>query len=323
MHLVCGEALYDVFVDDPEPALGHELVLKALAGGSPFNVAIGMARLGARVGLASDLARDVLGDRLVAQLIQEGVADLFWRRSAATSALAIVATDDAGHPNYSFSGLEQAVYYPAAGSVEPIEATISGLHLGSIATVLPHSSGLLLDLAQRLADHALVSLDPNIRLSIVPEPATWIRAIEDLRGFCHLIKVSEEDIVALYGDIDPDAACRAWLTDRTALVVLTRGAQGATMFTRAVGRVEIPSANTVVVDTVGAGDSFMAALLSTLTKKGWVTSEAIASLNARQLFSLGTYAAIAASVTCSRRGPMLPTTLDLEALGAQMMDDDI
>lgn len=135
--------------------------------------------------------------------------------------------------------------------------------------------------------------------------------------------MSEEDIAALYGVADADAVCRAWLTDRTALVVLTRGAEGASMFARAAFRVEIPPADTVVVDTVGAGDSFMAAVLSTLTRKGWVSSEAIAALNAKQLFALGSFAALAAGVTCSRRGPMLPNSLELESLDATSMEADV
>ncbi|GAA0294701.1 carbohydrate kinase [Sphingomonas oligophenolica] len=314
MHLICGEALYDLFVDEGETGSTGEVRLKAVAGGSPFNVAVGMARLGVQVGFASDLARDFLGDRIAAQLTTEGVANQFLRRSAVITALAIIATDDLGKPRYSFSGLDQALYYPVGEVIDQVEDKIEGVHLGSIATVLPNSARPLLCLAHRFADRALISFDPNVRLSVVPERATWHGAIEDLRPLCHVIKVSEEDIALLYGDADPDAICRAWLNDRTALVVLTRGSQGASLFTHAAGCVEIPPADTVVVDTVGAGDSFMAAMLSMLTQERWVSSAAIASLNAKQLFALGSFAVGAAGVTCSRRGPILPTSLELEAL---------
>ncbi|GAA0304619.1 carbohydrate kinase [Sphingomonas oligophenolica] len=320
MHLVCGEALYDLFVDDGDPG-SAEVVLKAVAGGSPFNVAVGMARLGAKVGFASDLARDFLGERLAAQLAAEGVADSFLRRSAATTALAIVATDGLGQPGYSFTGLDTAVYCPAEVAIEQAGQEIRGIHMGSIAIVLPNSAGALVDLARCFADRALISLDPNVRLSIVPEPANWYRATEALRPHCHVIKLSDEDIAALYGDADQEAVCRAWLNDRTALVVLTRGAEGARMFTRAAGPIHIPAPATAVIDTVGAGDSFMAALLAGLTREGWVSGPAIASLDAQQLFDLGAFAARAAGVTCSRRGPVLPTALELEALDAVSMAD--
>ena len=320
MHLICGEALYDIFADDTGTDAQSEIALRAVAGGSPFNVAVGMARLGAQVGLASDIARDFLGNRMAAQLAAEGVADLFLRRSAPVTALAIVATDEAGKPSYGFSGLEQAAYHPATDAIDRAEDVISGIHLGSIATVLPNSAQALLDLARRFAERALISLDPNIRLSIVPDPAVWRGAIDALRPYCHVIKVSEEDIEALYGDADAEAICREWLTGRTALVILTRGAEGALMFSRAAGRIEIPRANAVVVDTVGAGDSFMAALLSRLTQNGWVSPETIASLDGKRLSALGSFAALAAGITCSRRGPMLPTSSELRALDARAME---
>ena len=313
MHLVCGEALYDVFVESDEPGSTGEVAMRAVAGGSPFNVAIGMARLGAVVGFASDLARDVLGDRLAVQLMKEGITDQFLRRSASGTALAIVTNDAAGKPSYRFSGLEQASYWPADDAVERAEESISGIHVGSIATVLPASSRSLLKLVRRFADRALVSLDPNVRLAIVPDGGTWRHAIEDLRSFSHVIKVSEEDLVALYPDAKPEDVCRTWLDGRTALVVLTRGADGATMFTGSAGPVHIPAVHTRVVDTVGAGDSFMAALLAMLRRRGWHSANIVASLDVPQLRALGGFAALAASVTCSRRGPMLPTAAELDA----------
>lgn len=314
MHLICGEALYDVFVNGESHGAGGEVALQAVPGGSPFNVAIGMARLGRQVGFASDLATDFLGDRIAAQLVQEGVSDMFLRRSATTTALAIVATDEVGKPSYSFSGLEQAIYCPVPESINQHEKGISGIHVGSIATVLPNSSVQLCDLVRRFADRALISFDPNIRLSVVPDHGVWRQAIEHIRPFCHVVKVSEEDIATLFADVDQDALCRSWLGDRTALVALTKGPDGAVLFTRGAGRITIPLVETVVADTVGAGDSFMAALLSMLIRMGWVSSEAIAQLDAEQLRSLGSFAALAASVTCSRRGPVLPTSSELEPL---------
>lgn len=314
MHLICGEALYDLFVDDRAPWSGSELGLKAVAGGSPFNVAVGMARLGAAVALATDIARDFLGDRLAAQLALEGVSDHFMRRSTPVTALALVATDATGKPSYSFSGLEQAVYAPPDDALQATKTRISGLHLGSIAIVMPNSAGPLLDLARVIADRALVSLDPNVRLSIISDPEIWRRAIAEIGPHCHVIKVSDEDIAALYEAADPEEVCRGWLTDRTVLVVLTRGDEGAVMFTRGAGRVAIPPVKTFVADTVGAGDSFMAALLFGLLRNGWVSPQAIVSLDAGQLMALGSAAARAASVTCSRRGPNLPSLSELDMM---------
>ncbi len=314
MHLICGEALYDVLVDDGAPQSGTAVGLKAVAGGSPLNVAVGLARLGAAVALASDIARDFLGHRLAAQLAEEGVNDRFLRRSTPVTALALVGTDTDGKPSYSFSGLEQAVYAPPDDAIRSAEAGISGIHLGSIAIVMPNSAAPLLDLARRFADRALVSLDPNIRLAIVSGSEIWHRAIADVRPHCHVIKVSDEDIAALYEGADPEQVCRGWLTDRTVLVVLTKGADGAVMFTHGAGRVVIPPVKTFVADTIGAGDSFMAALLFGLVRNGWVSSRAIASLDVDQLLAIGSFAARAAAVTCSRRGPNLPNLSELDMI---------
>lgn len=316
MHLVCGEALYDVFVKDVKDGSfdSGEVTLRAIAGGSPYNVAIGMGRLGASVALASDVARDELGERLAAQLVQAGVKTDFLRRSVSKTPLAIVATDTAGSPSYSFLGLEEAAFCPLAETIDAAGKQIRGLHLGSIATVLPNSSSALLDLARRLAGRALISLDPNIRRSIVPDAAVWRRAIDALREFAQVIKVSEEDIAALYDNADPVSVCGSWLSARTSLVILTRGAGGASFFSRAAGRQNISAAAVRVVDTVGAGDSFMAALLAALTRDGLYSSEAIASLSPDRLLALGSYCANAAGVTCSRRGPHLPTAMELESL---------
>lgn len=314
MHLICGEALYDVFVSESEFGVGGDARLKAVAGGSPFNVAIGMARLGAHVALASDLARDALGDQIATQLAQEGVSPAFLRRTAEITALAIVSIDELGHPRYSFTGFDSATYCPEWSVVDSVERELTGIHVGSIATVLSNSARPLLDLVSRFADRALVSLDPNVRLSIIPQNSAWRRAVEDIRRFCQIIKVSEEDIAAIYGDVDPAEICRTWLSDRTALVVLTRGSAGASLFTRMAGTTEVAAAQISVIDTVGAGDSFMAALLAKLTRDGCVSSEAIASLNAEQIESLGSFAALAAGITCSRRGPMLPHSRELDAI---------
>ncbi|UPT64802.1 MAG: carbohydrate kinase [Hyphomonadaceae bacterium JAD_PAG50586_4] len=312
MHLVCGEALFDVFVSDDTCASNNEVALKAIAGGSPFNVAIGMARLGARIGFGSDIARDALGERLAAMLAEEGISDRFLRRGAPSTALAIVSSDHAGKPSYSFSGLEAAIYCPDEDARNSEEDAVTGVHIGSIAIVMPNSARQLVELVRQFHERALISLDPNVRLSIEPDPATWRRAIDELRPWCHVIKVSEEDVAALYGAADAEEICRSWLNDRTALVVLTKGAEGAMIMT-ATERVEIAPADIIVVDSVGAGDSFMAAMLSKLVDGGWCSSKVIAALGTPQLFEIGAYAAHAAGVTCSRRGPVLPTSRDLES----------
>jgi len=317
MHLICGEALYDVFIERTAVDRAGEISLKAVAGGSPFNVAIGMARLEASAAFGSDLARDVLGEGLVERLCTEGVDDRFLRRSAANTPLAFVSIDRAGSPSYRFQALEGASFCPDREVVEQFLADITGLHLGSIALILPRSAEALFAFARQMSDRALVSLDPNIRLSVEPDRSKWRKAIERVRPFAHLVKVSEEDLVAIYGSAaDVDSLCKTWLSDRTELVALTRGASGATFFSRTAGRVDIPALPTKVADTVGAGDSFMAAMLAALSRAGRLTPDSIAAQCSVQLHALGRFAAAAAALTCSMRGPVLPRLAQVERLAA-------
>jgi fructokinase len=315
MHLVCGEALFDIFVECEPANDAQEITLRAISGGSPFNVAIGLARLEIPVALATDIAADPLGDRLVGRIGYEGVKGHFIRRTAPTTALAFVTVGANGAPAYDFSGLRDATFAPDPRSVIAESGGISNLHIGSIALVLPQSSERLLTLARDLCDVMLISLDPNVRLSIEPDPLRWREAIESARPCCHIIKISEEDIELAYGpSIGPDQLCQGWLTEKTELVVLTRGSAGAKMFTRAIEPISIEAMNVCVRDTVGAGDSFMAALLARLALKDACTPEAIADLNSEVLADVGRYASAAAALTCSRRGPALPRLSEVDEL---------
>jgi fructokinase len=313
MHLVCGEALYDVFVEPESRADDGRITLQAVAGGSPFNVAIGLARLGVRVALATDLAQDSLGMRLADRLAKEGVCDRLLRRSATATALAFVTLGSEGTPSYEFRGLHDATFAPEDAAVAAQHSEITNLHIGSIALILPRSSDRLLALARRLKSEALISLDPNVRLTIEPDPVRWRQAIETVRPLAHVVKVSEEDLASLYGDgVDCEHVCVRWLSDETELVVLTRGNGGAKIFTRANAPLLVPAIPVPVVDTVGAGDSFMAALLARLSQKGRLTTAAIATQTTRELEDLGEYAALAAALTCSRRGPALPSSVEMQ-----------
>jgi fructokinase len=322
VHLVCGEALYDIFVDGDSASDNGEITLHAFSGGSPFNIAIGLARLGLPVALATEVANDVLGERLISRLAAEGVSDWFVRRTAPNTALAFVTLGDEGAPSYHFSGLRDAAFAPESRSVVEQMNEITNLHLGSVALVLPQSSAPLRDLARDLCGQLLISLDPNVRLAVEPDPARWREAIESIRPYAHVVKVSEEDVALAYGsNVEPEQLCQRWLSDGTELVVLTRGNRGSTMFARTGRPLAIPALAVPVADTVGAGDSFMAALLAGLARSGASTPEAIAGKDAAALKNLGNYASAAAALTCSRRGPSLPRLNELERLAARFWSE--
>jgi fructokinase len=316
MQLVCGEALYDVFPQGFSE--DGSLTLKAVAGGSPLNIAVGMARMGLEVALATDLALDTLGEGLAMVLRREGVSDAFLRRTAPATALAMVSIDSSGGAAYNFVGLKEATYWPEPHAVQANADRVSGIHLGSIAMVMQQSAEPLVNTALHLSGHAIVSFDPNVRLSVEPDRARWRAATERACALSHIIKVSEDDLIALFGEgIVPDAICVEWLSSPTELVILTRGSQGATIFSRQSGNITVPSFETEVVDTVGAGDSYMAAVLSKLSMTRSLSFSGLGALNAGKLEEIGLFASAAAALTCSRRGPNLPNLKEVRAFLVQ------
>lgn len=306
MYLICGEALYDVFVG----ATGtneRQVDMFAKAGGSPHNVAVGLSRLGCDVALATEIAGDALGRRLEHQLEMEGVDRRFLRRSAPATPLALVDFDEAGTAHYGFHGLDKLLCHPNPSEVRRHWGSIFGVHVGSIPIVSRVSAAPLLELIAGTPDKVLVSFDPNVRLSFEPDVSRWRRAVEEFRRHAHLIKVGEEDLRHLFGpDAEVDSIASGWLEHRCSLVAVTRGARGATLFSGVHGRVEIDPEPVVLADAVGAGDCFQAAMLAWLAEHHRATPQALSRLAAGELSDLGRFAARAAAITCRYRGPEFP-----------------
>src|SRR5262244_4165035 len=134
MILVCGEALYDLFLPDSD--LRGVITIEAWPGGSPFNVAIGLARLGQPVSFFSSISTDVFGERLVRLLRQEGVYDGYVRRSPAPSTLSIVGSGPQGTPDYSFRGDGAADRLIFAADLPAKITGAQAIHVGSLATIV-------------------------------------------------------------------------------------------------------------------------------------------------------------------------------------------
>lgn len=313
MYLICGEALYDVFVDPMDVDVRRRLSLTAKAGGSPYNVAIGLARLGCPVSLASEIAGDTLGRQLEARLELEGVDRRFLRRTAKATPLAMVDVDSCGTPRYAFYGLHDMLFHPSLPAVKKQWPLLQGVHVGSIPIVSARSSERLLELVAAAPAKVIISFDPNIRLAVEPDPGRWRDAVERFRQHAHLIKVSEEDLAYLYGpDAEWDSIAGGWLDGRCSLVAVTRGAGGVTYYSRAAGKIQIPSIPVVVADTVGAGDSFQAAMLAWLAEKRHASPTELAALTAADVAALGRFAVQAAAATCRQKGPEFPYRRSLQ-----------
>lgn len=270
MYLVCGEALFDFFSEDDASGLASKVNFKAIAGGSPFNVAVGLRRLGVDSALFGGLSTDYLGRRLQQVLREEGVCPDYLVEFAAPTTQAMVAVGANGSPHYSFRGEGCADRQLSAAHLPALGPEVRGLHVGSYSLVVQPVGDTLLQLVQRESGKRLISLDPNVRLNPEPNIDLWRERIATLVKLADLIKVSDEDLSLLYPEQDPQNVIEGWLEHRCQLVFLTRGGDGASVFSRRHGTWSVPAASVNIADTVGAGDTFQAALITWLSENALI-----------------------------------------------------
>lgn len=306
MYLVCGEALFDFFSEEDASGLASKVNYTSIAGGSPFNVAVGLRRLGIEAGLFGGVSTDFLGRRLVQVLKDEGVSPQFLVEFAAPTTLAMVAVGANGSPHYSFRGEGCADRQLQVAHLPVLGDEIRGLHVGSFSLVVQPVGDTLLALVQRESGKRLISLDPNVRLNPQPDIQLWRDRIAELVKHADLIKVSDEDLHLLYPEQSPESVLQGWLQHRCQLVFLTRGGDGASVFSRRHGTWSQPAVDIVMADTVGAGDTFQAALIAWLTEQQLDSIEGLQQLSREQIDAMLAFAIRAAALTCTRTGPDLP-----------------
>jgi fructokinase len=309
MLVVCGEALMDVF-GAGNTAAGT--ALDARVGGSPFNVAVGLARLAQPVAFLGTISTDFLGERLLRALDQEGVSTAAVARTAAPTTLGLVGLDAHGVPAYSFYGEHGADRQLTRESLRRLPADARAFHLGSYSLVVEPIGATLRELVESEHGRRLIAYDPNVRLNVEPDLQRWRDALRWMLPRTHLLKVSEEDLALLFPGAALQTLAADWLRQGVGLLVVTRGALGALAWTPS-GCVEVPTAATEVVDTVGAGDTVQAALLTWLAENDCLHPDALAQLDRAHLFEAVWFAAQAAAITCARRGADMPRRHELPA----------
>src|SRR3954470_3707780 len=253
--LVVGEALVDIVrrvgALDPPSAEGEEH-----PGGSPANVALGLGRLGRRVALLPRLGDDPRGRRVRPHLAASAVELVPGTVVAGPTSTATATLDGRGVASYQFVldwRLPEQVELPPARA----------LHTGSIAAFLAPGGDAVLELVRRSAGTMTVSYDPNARPVLMGAAELARRRVEAFVAASDVVKVSDEDLTWLAPGADVLDVARAWLALGPALVVVTRGGEGAVAVCRD-GDVSVPAPAVDVVDTVGAGDAFTAGLLDAL-----------------------------------------------------------
>lgn len=303
--LVIGEALVDVVIHPGQAPVD-------IPGGSPANVALGLARLGRDAELHCWIGTDERGRAVRAHLEASGVrlapgADGAQRTSTAQ---ATIGQDRAA--TYVFDLDWDPPYPQAAESAEPPVL----VHTGSIAAILPPGAATVERVLREHRETSTICYDPNARPQLMGSPESAREIVERLVALSDLVKCSDEDIAWLYGeDADVEAVLRGWMELGVAIVVVTRGKAGALALTGSGLRVEVPAdPDVVVADTVGAGDSFMGGLEDALWSEDLVGAdrrEALRAVDAPTLERIVRHAAAIADITVSRAGANPPTRAEL------------
>ena len=307
MFVVVGEALVDLV------GQRGSRTLVAHPGGSPANVALGLARLGDQVALMTRLGRDSFGEMVSAHLKASGVRVDSGPDAGAKTSLA-VASLAAGVASYDFR-IEWDI-----GDLAPLPVEARCIHTGSLATALAPGAGQVTNLLERERERGRVTIsyDPNVRPALLGSPEDARPGIEHLVSLSDVVKVSDEDLRWLYPDRRDEDVARDWLALGAPLVVVTRGGEGVFAVTAGL-ELDRPATRIELVDTVGAGDSFTAGLLDGLSRAdliGGARRDALARIDEASLISVLDEASLIASITCSRPGADPPTWAEVESARA-------
>lgn len=314
MFLSCGDALFDLFSgkgsDNESSSLSH-VTLSGDAGGSPMNVAVGLARLGHHSRFFTKLSSDLFGQRLKLFLDANNVDTSLAPPTTLNTTLAIVETQDDGSADYAFYTDNTAdVMIESADIPSSLDDEIRLVHFGSYSTAVEPVASSLMSFANREATNRIISYDPNLRPSIEPDVDRWREVFKIFAATANLIKASDEDIATLLGKNREDQFVDDCFSLGAELVFITRGPDGASGFKADGTVVNVGGASVSVVDTVGAGDTFQATLLHWLATHGHL-AEGASLLGDVDIAAAMKLAVKAAAITCSRSGADLPHLGDL------------
>ncbi|MEV6328069.1 carbohydrate kinase [Streptomyces sp. NPDC051909] len=294
MIVVAGESLIDLV---PDGAPGPLAPLLPRPGGGPYNTAVALGRLGADVAFCSRVSTDVFGEALVERLVAAGVATGLVQRGPEPTTLAVAAVGPDGSARYGFyvEGTADRLFELPERLPEGVRAVA----FGTCSLALEPGASAYEALLRRSAREGLLTLlDPNVRPGLIPDADAYRKRFAGWLPDVSLLKVSEEDTAWLGG------SPAEWATAGPAAVVLTRGGDGLTVFTREY-EVSVPGVRVPVVDTIGAGDTVNAALLHGLAGR---MPDALDRTDWHELL---TFAARAAAVTCTRAGAEPPYAHEL------------
>ncbi len=298
---VCGEVLIDLIPDGSGERVPH-------VGGGPANTAKALARLGHEVHFIDGISSDKYGQMSRQELLDDEVKLDLALNSDKPTCLAIVSLNVNGGASYEFEIDGTATFdFSATWLPDPSKYKPSVLHIGTLVTVIQPGADVLYDWAMQVAEFAPIVFDPNVRSVVMNDRDKYLAAVERWVAISSVVKVSDDDMAWLYPGQQYADVAKRWISDGAALVVVTRGADGLEGFT-ADGVVEVPGVKVEVADTVGAGDTVGAIVVEAMIEKG------ILNLTGDTLKAVLNRAAVAAGITCSRKGAQPPYKHELKGI---------
>jgi fructokinase len=298
--VVAGEALIDLVPQGSGALAG----LVPRPGGGPYNTAVALGRLGSPTAFCSRVSRDAFGEALLDGLADAGVDVSSVQRGGEPTTLAVATIGADGSAAYSFyvEGTADRLFT----APDRLPDGTRAVSFGTCSLVLEPGASAYEELMRAAAGQGVfTALDPNVRTGLIPDPDAYRARFKGWLPSVSLLKLSEEDARWLGG------TPREWLAAGPSAVVITRGGDGLTAFTRDGSVHSVPGEPVDVVDTIGAGDTVNAALLHGLAARNALSPAALAELGPRGWTGLLRFAARAAAVTCSRAGAEPPYAREL------------
>jgi fructokinase len=301
--LVIGEALVDV-------VHGINGEIKNIPGGSPANTAVALARLGTKTYMKARTSHDQFGEEIRNYLTNQNVnLDYSLVVDSPSSVINAVIQKD-GSAKYE-ANLKGAADYGWTFEElnQVIDPDIQIVQLGSLTSyVEPGATNVEKWFSQlRQSNKHLLTFDPNIRHPLDGENEVDVRnRAKKLASLSHVVKASDEDLNWIFSNSNPQDSAIKIIESGASLVIVTLGKKGAFAVNKKHEIVEVTANEIAVIDTIGAGDTFAAALITQLLEKSWITENALEKLSSDDLTEILTNCSAASAITCSRQGANPP-----------------
>ena len=308
MILCCGEALIDMI---PMATISGRDGYVPHAGGAVFNTAIALGRLGLKPGMLSGLSTDLFGQQLQAALTESRVDTDTVILSDRPTTMAFVRLTN-GHATYTFYDENSAGRMITPADLPVLSDQVTALYFGGISLAVEPGAETYAALLAREGNTRAVMLDPNIRPGFIRDEARYRDRLARMLALSDIVKVSDDDLHWIFPGSEAlaEKAARLRLAGPSVIIV-TRGGEGATAFFGEGEEVSVPAQKVTVVDTVGAGDTFNAGVLASLSQQRLLTKATIADLSPGELEAALAFGAKVAAVTVSRAGANPPWAAEL------------